>query len=286
MIRRPPRSTLFPYTTLFRSSSCPEELLHERAALAFEHARRQPHPVVQRTRIADAEDRLDRARFLVPRTVDEPPDSRLHERARAHRARLNRRVDDSARQTVVACAAGGLTQGEAFGVRRRVAVSSGAVAGEREQLAVGGDDARADRHLAAPGGPARRADGLAHPALVHVGVGPKLFARLHKYSRTLSRSGGQKPNIGARPRACQAGPLARKAKGKRQTSKGKSGRREPRCSSSSLLIFAFCLLPFAFRVAACLLPSAFPVGAAFLSNETRRMLSSASASDALPPSPA
>src|SRR3712207_8485114 len=26
MIRRPPRSTLFPYTTLFRSSSCPARL--------------------------------------------------------------------------------------------------------------------------------------------------------------------------------------------------------------------------------------------------------------------
>src|SRR2546426_8517462 len=25
MIRRPPRSTLFPYTTLFRSSACPED---------------------------------------------------------------------------------------------------------------------------------------------------------------------------------------------------------------------------------------------------------------------
>src|SRR2546422_2316949 len=31
MIRRPPRSTLFPYTTLFRSSQC--ELVHRRLAL-------------------------------------------------------------------------------------------------------------------------------------------------------------------------------------------------------------------------------------------------------------
>src|SRR2546426_6538275 len=27
MIRRPPRSTLFPYTTLFRSSGCPSDLV-------------------------------------------------------------------------------------------------------------------------------------------------------------------------------------------------------------------------------------------------------------------
>src|SRR2546430_9839080 len=28
MIRRPPRSTLFPYTTLFRSRTCPAAVLH------------------------------------------------------------------------------------------------------------------------------------------------------------------------------------------------------------------------------------------------------------------
>src|SRR5690348_17588396 len=32
MIRRPPRSTLFPYTTLFRSSDAPDLQLHARAA--------------------------------------------------------------------------------------------------------------------------------------------------------------------------------------------------------------------------------------------------------------
>src|SRR5947209_9424572 len=72
------------------SSSFPEELLHERAALRVEHARRQFHPVIQRTRVADAEDRLDRARLLIPRAVNEALDSRLHERAGAHRTRLNR----------------------------------------------------------------------------------------------------------------------------------------------------------------------------------------------------
>src|SRR5919198_2688851 len=78
--------------TLHCFSSCPEELLHERAALPLEHAPRQGHPVVQRIRVADAEDRLHRARLLVPRAVDEPPDPGLDERARAHRARLDGRV--------------------------------------------------------------------------------------------------------------------------------------------------------------------------------------------------
>src|SRR2546430_8759226 len=33
MIRRPPRSTLFPYTTLFRSCFSPEEVSHDSCAL-------------------------------------------------------------------------------------------------------------------------------------------------------------------------------------------------------------------------------------------------------------
>src|SRR5437588_1984072 len=185
-------------------ASCLEELLHERAAFFAEHARRQLHPVVQRTRVADAEDRLDRARLLVPRAIDQALDPRLDERARAHRARLNRRIDDRARQTVVADLSRGLAQGEDFGVRRRVAVGARAVAGQGEERAVPADDASADGHLAAPGGLARRAYRLAHPALVGGGRRLKLSSRLHRYSRTLSRSDGQKTNIGARPRACQA----------------------------------------------------------------------------------
>ena len=45
-----------------------------------------------------------------------------------------------------------------------------------------------------------------------------------------------------------------KAKGKRQKAKDKS---EKRSGATSVFTFAFCLLPFAFRVAACLLPFAF-----------------------------
>src|SRR2546422_4341547 len=38
MIRRPPRSTLFPYTTLFRSPACPEEsLVLKKPTLGIEH---------------------------------------------------------------------------------------------------------------------------------------------------------------------------------------------------------------------------------------------------------
>src|SRR5260370_42148718 len=46
MIRRPPRSTLFPYTTLFRSQERPVHAAHEITHLA--RTIRRQHPVVAR----------------------------------------------------------------------------------------------------------------------------------------------------------------------------------------------------------------------------------------------
>src|SRR5436190_11595159 len=45
MIRRPPRSTLFPYTTLFRSSPVPQPAPHH---LGRRHGRRRAHPATGR----------------------------------------------------------------------------------------------------------------------------------------------------------------------------------------------------------------------------------------------
>src|SRR2546422_6644222 len=45
MIRRPPRSTLFPYTTLFRSSP---RALPQRLEAGREHARRERHHLISR----------------------------------------------------------------------------------------------------------------------------------------------------------------------------------------------------------------------------------------------
>src|SRR2546422_11766133 len=44
MIRRPPRSTLFPYTTLFRSRQLPHPLLQPRLAYRVHLARDRPLP--------------------------------------------------------------------------------------------------------------------------------------------------------------------------------------------------------------------------------------------------
>src|SRR3712207_7806727 len=45
MIRRPPRSTLFPYTTLFRSGFLPSKMASSEASVSL-HRRRLPSPTL------------------------------------------------------------------------------------------------------------------------------------------------------------------------------------------------------------------------------------------------
>src|SRR5688572_32031053 len=55
MIRRPPRSTLFPYTTLFRSRPSPERLRAARSAARRREPRR-PRPSASRARPGRSEE--------------------------------------------------------------------------------------------------------------------------------------------------------------------------------------------------------------------------------------
>src|SRR3712207_8478127 len=47
MIRRPPRSTLFPYTTLFRSSRMPQGVMRSNQVRSVETLRAKPWEVIQ-----------------------------------------------------------------------------------------------------------------------------------------------------------------------------------------------------------------------------------------------
>src|SRR5881397_3483012 len=64
--------------------------------------------------------RLDGAGPRVGRAVHDPREARLNDRAAAHRARLERRVEHCARQPVVPDLQRGLAQGQHLGVRRWV----------------------------------------------------------------------------------------------------------------------------------------------------------------------
>src|SRR3712207_6979845 len=78
MIRRPPRSTLFPYTTLFRSNACDSESravadagVHHRLELAESAARRRNvgRPQLQVVRSEEHTSELQSRQYLVCRLL-------------------------------------------------------------------------------------------------------------------------------------------------------------------------------------------------------------------------
>src|SRR5690606_12560335 len=99
-LRPRPCFRLFPYTTLFRSFG--EEILEKLGRLVREEPRLDDDPVIQPVAPRDIEHGAARARFRVGRRVHEPRDPRMDERARAHRAWLERHVERRAWQAVVA----------------------------------------------------------------------------------------------------------------------------------------------------------------------------------------
>src|SRR5690349_24241614 len=84
MIRRPPRSTLFPYTTLFRSGRRARALGRRRAATGSSGRHRQPEPVLGRFGL-DA--RPQRRRALAQ------PDEPVAGRSEEHTSELQSRRD-------------------------------------------------------------------------------------------------------------------------------------------------------------------------------------------------
>jgi hypothetical protein len=74
-----------------------EKLLHQRATLRFQHARANLNPVIQKICVADTKATRNRARAFIRRTVNQTSHTRLNQRTRAHRARLNRRININAR---------------------------------------------------------------------------------------------------------------------------------------------------------------------------------------------
>src|SRR3712207_7551092 len=85
MIRRPPRSTLFPYTTLFRSREVVEAQEHHRLAL------------LRRQRLDRADDPADRHDLAVPAPLDlgelavDLPPKRGLDRSEEHTSELQSR---------------------------------------------------------------------------------------------------------------------------------------------------------------------------------------------------
>ena len=88
-----------------------------------------------------------RSGFPVVSTEYDARDSRLGNRAHAHRAGFERHVQDGGRKTVVAGCARCLSQRDDLRMRRRVVIQYGTIMPSADDVAAGDDD-RADRHLA------------------------------------------------------------------------------------------------------------------------------------------
>ena len=179
-----------PLRVLF-SSPAAEKILHQRAAFFFEHAGSHFDPMVQKIRIADAKSTMYRACTFVRGAVNQTPDARLNQRAGAHRARFNRRIDINAREPVIAELTGGLAQSDDFGVGGRIAVGARAVTGDGDEL-VAVDNTSSDGHLTAVSGFLSRGQRLPHPVFVLGFRGSVHLTLLPSNSRTATIGTRQK----------------------------------------------------------------------------------------------
>jgi hypothetical protein len=121
--------------------------------------------VIQKIRITDAESAGYAACSIIRRSINQASDSSLDERAGAHCARLNRRVNVHSGEPVIAEFTGSFAEGDDFRMGCGIAVGASAIAGEGDKF-VFADDARADWHFAACLSFASCAQGLPHPTLV------------------------------------------------------------------------------------------------------------------------
>src|SRR2546430_10335797 len=90
MIRRPPRSTLFPYTTLFRSKYATEDKLPARSKQArdlLERARDEARSVQNEGLVQQAEQRLVDLDSITRR--DEPPPDRKSTRLNSSHSQIS-----------------------------------------------------------------------------------------------------------------------------------------------------------------------------------------------------
>jgi hypothetical protein len=122
-------------------------MLQQRAGFSRQYSTHDAGMVIEsglRERIDDAP---ASAGLGILRTVYEAGDASMHDRARAHHARLERHIELTPAQTVVCETSGGLAQGGDFSVRRRVTSRNGVVIAAADDFAVF-DHHRPDGHFA------------------------------------------------------------------------------------------------------------------------------------------
>jgi hypothetical protein len=159
---RPERLSPSPGST--RRGRGAEEVAQQVPALALQHARGELDAVVQARVLDEVLQRAAHPGLRVARAEDQVGDPGEHDRAGAHRARLQRHVERAPEQAPVAGRLRGATDGDHLRVCRRVLQGVREVVPGRDQLAVAHDH-RADRNLSDRLRAARLLDREAHPSL-------------------------------------------------------------------------------------------------------------------------
>src|SRR3954447_18858930 len=156
-----------------------KEFLNQVATFFFEHAGRNLNSVIQKICITNTEAGLDRSRFLISSTVNQPPHSCLDQSARAHRTRFDRRIDNRVSQPVVVNLLRSLAQRDDFCMGRWVSPGPRAVPSLGQQY-VSLHNTSTNWYFIVSLGIYRRLERDAHPMRINVTLsGHRIHRRIH-----------------------------------------------------------------------------------------------------------
>ena len=137
-------------------------------ALACQHAGGHIKPMVQARIGIEVVQRTQRARLGIGRAIRATPHARVNHKPRAHTAGLERHVDRAIGKAPASKRLSGGTQGQKFGMRRRILVELAAIMRPRDNLTRAHYHGT-NRYLAHRSGGARLRQRLAHELLVDFG---------------------------------------------------------------------------------------------------------------------
>ena len=175
-----------------------EERAQRLSAFALQHAGGHVEMVVQPRVLVHTEKRARRASLGVGRTIYAAIHARVHHKARAHEARLERHVHRATREPPTTERMGSLEHRQEFRVRGRIFVQLAPVVCARNHLVFIHHDG-ADGHLAQLGGGLRLGKRLAHEALVllvHIHIRPSAANPFERCYHYLSRRDGRAVECG------------------------------------------------------------------------------------------
>ena len=162
----------------FRLPAAPKELLQNFCATARQNACGDFHPMIQFWMVQHLHYGPNCASFWVVGAINQAADARMHDRSRAHRARLNCNKQVAGGKPMVTQGDSGLAQSDNFGVCGGIFIEDVAIPSPAYDAAIMNYH-RSDRHFACFQRALSGAQGLLHPEFV---VGSPVVRRHRKFA--------------------------------------------------------------------------------------------------------